>query len=534
MLQKALSREQVKTLGEQVLVFMEEHIVERGYRYFSDGMVFNVQVDQGCLTSDVQGSMTYHVAIDLGTFTNSTCSCPYSRFCKHIAATFFQAYSVFENPRAFMSRLHQPRPLAFSSSLLVPAYKHTVKRNGNSSGMEAGRPVLPATSTVSDWWLFLDRWTRNLPQAMEAARASTELFSSYENVQGVTRDWPDDLAQLFSIHACLFHLQKLQEFVKEYRSAIWSGELAQTAERLVEQLEGILYYSDIDALWQERRSYLEQTAEKLRDWKLTAAFDLYGMLTYRLIWSDLLVQAAWRKQEVADLSQLAAEPTLPASRRNQSECMRAHFFVLDGRDEVALQIWERSWHPPLAFYLPYVKKFARNQEWQRLLAWIERMEGLIGTSEGQEYRLITAIWREAMAKLNRADECGISLKRYLPASFHDYAGYLFEHGHFQQWIDLQMTYGQPGAELSLEQEKVIEEKEPQLLLPLMIREINRLIEERNRTAYREAVKCLKKVRASYHKLNQTERWEQFMSRLAAKYSRLRAFQEEIRRGNLQP
>lgn len=91
MLQRELTREQAIQVGEQILIAVEGHIIERGYTYFSDGVVFNTRVEQGqYLTSDVQGSEAYHVRLDLESVQNSTCTCPYSRICKHIAATFFR------------------------------------------------------------------------------------------------------------------------------------------------------------------------------------------------------------------------------------------------------------------------------------------------------------------------------------------------------------------------------------------------------------------------------------------------------------
>lgn len=80
--------------------------------------------------------------------------------------------------------------------------------------------------------------------------------------------------------------------------------------------------------------------------------------------------------------------------------------------------------------------------------------------------------------------------------------------------------------------KAIEEMNPTLLLPLFLSEVNRLIDERNRPAYKEAIKLLKKVRSLYSKLNQEMRWNSYLELLSAKHNRLRAFQEELRRGNL--
>lgn len=55
---------------------------------------------------------------------------------------------------------------------------------------------------------------------------------------------------------------------------------------------------------------------------------------------------------------------------------------------------------------------------------------------------------------------------------------------------------------------------------------------KNRTNYREAVRHLKKLRTIYKKMKRLEDFERFMAELMKKTKRLRAFQEECKRGKL--
>ncbi|MFY0543788.1 SWIM zinc finger family protein [Brevibacillus sp. H7] len=533
MLQRELMREQVMRLSEQILVNMEEPIIERGYAYFSDGLVFNIQVEKGRrLTSDVQGSQVYRVVLILDNFLNSTCSCPYSRFCKHIAATFFQVYSVFENPRNFLAKVKQPRSATFSPSLLYPAYKKPTKDTRPSTFMHATGVALTEKSSVNEWWSFLESWTRNLTSAMETYRASSELLSSYQSVTAVADTWSEELGDLFTIHSCLFHLLKLQTFVDKHRSSYWSEELNQTAARLLEHLEGTLLYLNASEVRKHHRPHLEATLDIVKDLKHSESSPMHGLFAYRMLWWYLLDEAEWIQAEATELEQLIHDPGLPASARERYQLLQPHFFVMEEKDEAALQIWRRREHLSLPFYLMYVKAFARRSEWQRVLAWIDWLEGLIGSADEPDYRLATAIWQQAMERTGRADECGAMLRRFLPRSFHAYAAYLFEQKQYKQWLDLQMSYKVSPADVNQLQAKAIEEIDPVLLLPFYVRQIDGLIHERNRASYKEAVRLLKKARSCYQKANREDRWEQFIHQLAVSYNRLRAFQEELRRGNL--
>lgn len=58
------------------------------------------------------------------------------------------------------------------------------------------------------------------------------------------------------------------------------------------------------------------------------------------------------------------------------------------------------------------------------------------------------------------------------------------------------------------------------------------IEERNRKSYRRAVRYLKKLRTLYKRLKRTDEWDAFIIHIANLHSRLRALQEELRKGKL--
>lgn len=533
MLQRELTRDQAIQTGEQILEVLEGQILERGYTYFSNGVVFNTRVeDEILLKSDVQGTQVYHVSLNLQIVQESTCTCPYSRLCKHIAATFFQMYSVFENPRHLLARSQQPRTLKYSPALLVPPFKNGIQYLTGSHTDSWRDGLLDSSTSVAEWWRFFENWTRNLPSAMESFRASTELFSSYENLLGIAVSWPPRRASLFAMHATLFHLNLLQEFVLAKRHSHWSVELSQSAERLLSTLEGLLYYWDPSHLDEGDQKALIETKQLLSEWKDKDALSVFEMLAYQLLWWNLLQAPAWVQQETNEIDQRIADPSTTPTEMEKYRMLKALFLVMDGKDQDALAIWLTSKQLPLAFYLPFLKSFAREQDWVRLLEWTHRLERLIGTAENGQYRLVTAIWREAMKQMGREQECGTKLRAFLPGSFSEYAAFLFDHQQYREWLDLQLSYRTPFPELQAWNMKAIEEMNPTLLLPLFLSEVNRLIDERNRPAYKEAIKLLKKVRSLYSKLNQETRWNSYLELLSAKHNRLRAFQEELRRGNL--
>lgn len=71
------------------------HILERGYDYYCDGAVGNIELGRDDLRADVVGTEDYEVEISLndGKVTDMYCSCPYAaggNNCKHMAAVLYE------------------------------------------------------------------------------------------------------------------------------------------------------------------------------------------------------------------------------------------------------------------------------------------------------------------------------------------------------------------------------------------------------------------------------------------------------------
>ena len=71
------------------------HILERGYDYYCDDAVENMEISDNIIRADVIGSEDYEVEISLsnGEVTDVYCSCPYAldgRNCKHMAAVLYE------------------------------------------------------------------------------------------------------------------------------------------------------------------------------------------------------------------------------------------------------------------------------------------------------------------------------------------------------------------------------------------------------------------------------------------------------------
>ena len=73
----------------------EPHILERGYGYYLNNAVNNLEVSEHTIRADVEGTEDYEVEISLvdGEIEEMYCSCPYAIGgwnCKHMAAVLYE------------------------------------------------------------------------------------------------------------------------------------------------------------------------------------------------------------------------------------------------------------------------------------------------------------------------------------------------------------------------------------------------------------------------------------------------------------
>lgn len=71
------------------------HILERGYDYYLENLVKNIDISEDIIRADMIGSDDYEVEISInnGEVTDLYCSCPYAldgRNCKHMAAVLYE------------------------------------------------------------------------------------------------------------------------------------------------------------------------------------------------------------------------------------------------------------------------------------------------------------------------------------------------------------------------------------------------------------------------------------------------------------
>ncbi|MNP22840.1 hypothetical protein D3C76_1155260 [compost metagenome] len=142
-------------------------------------------------------------------------------------------------------------------------------------------------------------------------------------------------------------------------------------------------------------------------------------------------------------------------------------------------------------------------------------------------------WEAVLQKSPEAEHhMWSTLVSMLPHSKKIYEEKLLQHGQWQRWMDYQLSTEREPLDYRVSVFQPIEKNAPELLLPFYHQAVDRYVVQKNRDSYKSAVKLLKRLAKLYKKTKQEERWELFITAFAMRYSRLRALQEELRRGKL--
>lgn len=183
--------------------------------------------------------------------------------------------------------------------------------------------------------------------------------------------------------------------------------------------------------------------------------------------------------------------------------------------------------------LSFLQALFQGKEWARLIQWLVEIGPLLDNPRNNSMREYLYYWETAVEHLPEAEpQLWDTLVRMLPGSRAIYEETLHTYGKWQQWMDYQLNIGKDPLEFRVSVLQPIEKQAPEVLLPFYHQAVERYVLEKNRSSYKAAVKLLKRLAKLYKKMKQEERWELFLDTFAGRYSRLRALQEELRRGKL--
>lgn len=524
MLADAISATEVDSLSGSMATLLGEHEMLRGWDYYRRGLVYGLVVNKPFVQATVQGTYPYLVRMDLENGRQSKCSCPVSGPCKHIAAVFIYLYALYNQPEE-----------------LIQLYRSHAGTSGPLSRVFTPTPPIPEAGpddSTEEWYSYIKD---KFKAGFKAHRANYQygLFfynSTYTQFETYCREWPERPRSLFLLLSQIFIMEKIEQPTEEERAVF--GYYLQYPGSAIEQhqsnLRSLLLNVVPEVDREESREALLKVAAILRNMlaleKIRHRFDWQAI--YRQVWDLFMSSPVLLQEEVGELERLLRKRTMLPRVTLQLAVARAHFIFAAGNDEEFRIYIDDYKGIPLGALLPYVGEILDLGDLERLTVWLEWLLPRVEMAQEQDFARVCDYWVELARDQAYHLRLLEVLRSWLPRSSEFYSLALVHTGHWKDWADFQIFHKRLISDISSLELKLVEKKDRTLLFPLYHHSVARLVNEKNRMAYQRAVRLLKKLKTLYKKVGQEEQWEVFIRLLAGKYSRLRAFQDELRKGKL--
>ncbi len=569
---------QWQALIREVAALFNNLTIMRGFQYYKQKRVGSINFnDAQAITAEVQGSESYEVVLRMQDLSSSYCACPVNSPCKHMAAVLMSYAEQQGRPVPALVNAHASTALKQTSkpvgSTSARAYsfgdvtkQEEAIQDNSSDGYQYSEIKERATELagmdITEWHeLFrasLKRLGTGTATTAYVQEAADELYAIKPKMS-VAMD------QLFELHVQLYLMRYCIPPARNSitHTPVYLSYPAQLAvDALQKGIETLLLQSlDLSGLkgtaLEQFWARLDETSAYLRTEMLPETANMmFFTPIYSKLWLNWIVpwlrgRQAMLESELLLLNEAEAKilssggavtgteknarkGTLPLPLVLAQSWMYYHL-------EQDSSAWQKLIHGSSAYGIPpehllyFLHTLTDAAEWTRLSEWLVQLGPLLANRRNAPLQDYMRLWDIAIQHVPDAEHrMWDTLVSMLPHSRPAYEDAMHSRGQWRRWIDFQLSTGTEPLEFRVAVLQPIEKDAPELLLPFYHQAVERYIVHKNRDGYKAAVKLLKRLSKIYKKMKQEEPWEQFITALAVRNSRLRALQEELRKGKLIP
>ncbi|MCW2278029.1 hypothetical protein [Heliophilum fasciatum] len=392
----------------------------------------------------------------------------------------------------------------------------------------------------------VEAWQPMIVRAFQQASSQVSAYFHYSSMMELIQRYQHTLAQQsahweaaprrwFQFQGLLYAMKKVEELLK----SAWAGSSQTWTMHYLEDA----WFREFAALCEEHSAIVHdpqaQGSRQLiheRLWSDAHPFIFDWALIYRLLWDNLEPGVFDEAAEVAFLEeQLRRADRAPVFEQRAMVAI-TYFYLKEDKDEAIWAMLRRAVEAGkqvhLADYLVYVADFMQREQWVRALTWLRQLSAFPVALLVGETVTLCQYWQTFADKYDLHDEYLAYLRQWLPWSDDYYQEQLLHMGQYEQWVEWQLHKRCYPADVERRQWKMVEKAAPHLLLPIYHQAIAGLIRLKQRKAYQEATKLMKKLRTLYRKQKKQDQWQRYLVHLTTRFARLRALQEEMRKGQL--
>ncbi|WP_010278448.1 SWIM zinc finger family protein [Paenibacillus senegalensis] len=526
MMKGKLTKSRMNQLIDELQHRFDPESLDQGWALYHRGLVIKGTIQQkSLLRALVDEHPSHHVLIDIDAFSKSECDCGQAQPCGHMAAVILAAYALHGRPELlFIQAKHAQLNKTRTSTRSALVREKT-----------AERPAEPQDRDLpEEWQRIFDQRFRGYTLTHSN---SVESFYSLaiDSLSPFASDWDSSLKGIYELHIYLFVLRTLDGFHQSHQQAYTSfyheagsralaARCIQKTEELAAALSHKLDYQAYSAQWDATLRYVRELCLQSKPGPVE------WLDVYRILWEKVFRQIADTRREAAELTEWLNHRAGTPRQQDMLHLAIAHFDFMKGHDSDAMERMAKLHQQKPSDFWHLLNQLKRREEWERLLQWLRWLLPLMAKMKQNDFHTACSYWVELTKQLPVDEEWIQVMHQLLPKSYAYYTDYLMNTQRYRQWIDLQLANGIAPSSLYPEQLRRIEAADPNLLLPLYHQSIERLIMEKNRNAYLAAIREMRVLLALYQKLGLEQRWRLYVELLSSKFSRLRAFQQELKKG----
>jgi hypothetical protein len=511
-----LNDDQWLKLLEYVAETYNEVTLSRGFTYFKQQRVANLIISETrVVQAKVEEPDNCHVALNLNKLGSSLCTCPVETSCKHLAAVMME----------LADRLGYPASQIMNAKL-------NLKRASSISSSESALMQLPSMD-VSGWQQFLEHYTSSIKPTFDQGNYVELLRHQLQNIKKISIPFSDTDQIFFDMHQELSIIRKIkgqnaQGSVSYYTSSTlyWIYEEFHT---WLKQKSALFNLSNSAERMEQTLNYVRQLMAGESGHKYLD----YGV--YTVLWKYWIAPDSEADHYVSKEINLL-ETMIEVNPSPSLSAAKAFLYMQQSKSREAWEALEANVtfkEAPAHLFIPFLTHLHDNQNWDEFVYWLKKSAFFFYGKRAKELDVYANYWKKAIDHLPQAEEqMWKVLEDLLPHSYRVIEEVLYEQGKWKPWLEMQILQGHDPLYHRVSVMQPIEKETPKLLLPYYHQAVDHYVSLKNRHDYKLAVRLLKRLEKVYKKIKQTEQWEHFFSGFVERHSRLRALQEELRKGKL--
>ncbi|MFS0783805.1 SWIM zinc finger family protein [Bacillus sp. 1P06AnD] len=506
--------------------------VQRGLLLYRQDMVYQCTENESVITATVQDVTPCKVTLDLTFPDNSQCSCNQQIFCRHQMAVFFTAYSKIRSVSEWITVWKSGTKQVSVQTMQLQKAKELL------------RDEKPLELTYESWKEFMgDMYKKHI--VYHLSQSTYNLTTKWDQyIQRVKAKMPleSEWKLLFTFmlyfQTFLLTMQTLKkeeklgytttQFLKR-EAADLEEQVHYTAEQLTKSSRPFAFDAFYKGIRNDMAALLEPEPE----------LDGSSIDIYRTIWTHILKEKTWRKAALDELNE-ALQQKQTNVQDNNFDCKpiaAIHLALLLDEDKMVTSMLEELQpknYPLLAYW---VRQFDEQKTTPFILFIMGHVHDYYDVAPNiyrrKEFvQFFIPHIRRYCQRVKRMELFEKFCEQTLPYSFVPFSHYLLDQEKYKKWVELYLFSNVELEYISTEELNIVTKHEPALLLPIFTSVVQEKIESKNRQSYKAAVRYLKKIRSIYKKEKQMDVWDRYIAKIQSSHTRLRAFQEELKRGKL--